>query len=191
VINTTDKLLKTNKELIFLDELWFCDFAFGSNGKTQLGSLRYKAKHEESISSAQKLIDLIKTDIQNLSINIKNDYFCFVPSRKVRSFQLTTLLRESLLSYLNGDELVINKNAVSTPIKEQRDCKTAIQRWTNISSTYSIDKSNHAVTNTSMTILLIDDFYGSGATMNTIASLIKTIFINSKVIGIAITGSPI
>ena len=80
----------------------------------------------------------------------------------------------------------INIVKVQTPITiQQKSLKSIEDRIINAESTMFVEGNGNNFDN----ILIIDDFTGSGATLNVLAGKIKKQNISQKVLGLTITGS--
>lgn len=183
-INATQKLTSTfNKESQFLDELYYLyPYSFPIFGKTKMGQWLFHAKQTQNKELMKRVINIVAPQIENL-IKIKEiDSVAFVPPTLPRNIQFMSELQ----NYLKINLPIVKIEKVRTPILiQQKGLREISDRIKNAEETMVVKNRN---TNYQK-ILLIDDFTGSGSTLNIIAGKIKKQKISNEVIGLTITGS--
>lgn len=183
-INASQKLISTFKiEERFLDELYYLyPYSFPVFGKTKIGQWLFHAKQTQNKKLIKKVLDIVIPQIENF-IKINNiDSLAFVPPTVPRNIQFMKEL---------GGQIKINLPIVKIEkikteiIIQQKSLKDISDRIKNAEGTMVIDKEN---TNYNK-MLLLDDFTGSGSTLNILARKIKKQNVAKNVIGLTITGS--
>ena len=183
-INATQKLISTFKEdNRLLDELYYLyPYSFPVFGKTKMGQWLFHAKQTQNKNLIKKVIEIIIPQI-NLFIKEKNiDVIAFVPPTVPRNIQFMNELRKSL----NSNLPLVKIEKIKTEIMiQQKSLKEISDRIQNAEGTMVINNENMNYKK----LLIIDDFTGSGSTLNILASKIKRQKIANSVIGLTITGS--
>jgi len=183
-IDATQKIISTfDQEKRFLDELYYLyPYSFPIFGKTKMGQWLFHAKQTQNENLMRRVIKIIAPEIKNLIEIKKIDSVSFVPPSLPREIQFMNRLEKSLS--INLPTIKIEK--IKTPIIiQQKGLKDIADRIKNAEETMIIETSN---TNYSK-MLIIDDFTGSGSTLNVLAGKMKKQNIAKTVIGVTITGS--
>ena len=131
------------------------------NTRTELGELLYQLKYQNGIESLSKIMDIIKEILDKWNLKDKVDMVIPVPpSNKSRKYQPVFKLAEEIAKYLN------------------KECKTnLIMKDSNLQSKNGYDiigtikqiKPLDKLTN----ILVIDDLYSTGATLNETCKVLR------------------
>ncbi|MDD5770398.1 MAG: hypothetical protein PHE25_05505, partial [Candidatus Gracilibacteria bacterium] len=170
---------------VFLDGVYYADqYKWMEFGRGKLAEMTFFAKQSQNK-------DLILNSINEISLKLK----CFIQKEKFdalaiipwsidRKNQLLKFLKIDLqrlgLHFINI--IKYYENDIAIP---QKSLKTREQRLQNANNTIFVDDKN--IKNYSK-VLLIDDFVGSGATLNQTASKLKSEGIK-KVYGFAFVGN--
>jgi hypothetical protein len=183
IINASFKLTDSFQDKVYLDKLFYLDFyAWERFGKTKLAQLTFQAKQSQDAGRMDEIYGLIKDPIdQVLRVN-SVDAVAFIPPTIDRKVQFQSELRKVL--NLQVPHLNLIKLYNDTPV-QQKTLKSKEDRILNASSTIFVD-DDRAFEN----ILLIDDFVGSGSTLNeTAKKLRQKKMVTGKLYGLALTGS--
>jgi len=181
-IDASFKLSETYSSNFSLDKMLYLDFyAIERFGKTKLAWLTFQSKQSQD----PKLIDLIisqtKEQIKSIIKDFKIQAVGFIPPTVKRRVQFMEIFEQKL--QIDLPRIKIKKIIYDTPV-QQKSLKDKNDRLENATKTFYIpDQVKYKK------VLLIDDFVGSGATLNQIAFKIKENQIAKNVIGLAITGS--
>jgi predicted amidophosphoribosyltransferase/biotin operon repressor len=183
IIDASFKLQESFGEEVYLDKLFYLDFyAIERFGKTKLAQLSFQAKQSQDSRLMHQIVELTKSKIAQLITNENVQAVGFIPPTVGRKVQFQTALKEGLtlpLPHLNLIKLIID-----TPV-QQKTLKSKSDRVVNASSTIFVDDDRQFEN-----ILLIDDFVGSGSTLNeTAKKLRQKNLVYKKLYGLALTGS--
>lgn len=183
-IDATQKLITTFKEEDrFLDELHYMyPYSFPIYGKTKMGQWLFHAKQTQNKNLMRKVINIVVPQIENLIKEKGVNAISFVPPTVPRNIQFMSELRK----HLNINLPIIKIEKIKTEIMiQQKSLKEITDRIKNAEGTMVINTEN---TNYKK-MLIIDDFTGSGSTLNILAKKLKKQKIATEVIGLTITGS--
>lgn len=182
-IDASEKMHSSFGEKSFLDKLFYLDFySYPIFGRTKISNWLFYGKTLQQLELMNRVIDTEKNKIYNLILEQKIDAVLFVPPTVPRKIQFMKVLEDSL--NLNIPKIKIVK--VKTPIIiQQKSLKDLRERVENAQNSLVVETRN---TNYQR-ILIIDDFTGSGATLNVIAEKCKKQNVAIKVFGLTITGS--
>ena len=183
-INASQKLISTFKiEEKFLDELYYLyPYSFPVFGKTKMGQWLFHAKQTQNNNLIKKVLDIVIPQIENF-IKINNvDSLAFVPPTVPRNIQFMKELEKKMKINLPVVKIIKIKTEIMI---QQKSLKETTDRIKNAEETMVIENRN---TNYNK-ILLLDDFTGSGSTLNILARKIKKQNIAKEVIGLTIAGS--
>lgn len=183
-IDATQKIISTfEKKDRFLDKLYYLyPYSFPVFGKTKMGQWLFHAKQTQNKMLMQRVIYVVSKEIKKLTKIKKIDSISFIPPTVPRNLQFMSELKK----YLNINLPIIKIEKIKTPILiQQKGLKDIADRIKNAEETMVIETEN---TNYKK-MLLIDDFTGSGSTLNVLAGKIKKQKIAESVIGITIAGS--
>ncbi|MEI6729156.1 MAG: DeoR family transcriptional regulator [bacterium] len=181
-IDASFKLRESFGDKAFLDKLFYLDFyAIERFGKTKLAQLTFQAKQSQDKANIGFIIPLIQNNIKHL-IKINGiEAVGFVPATVSRKVQFMELLEQNL--GISLPKVRIEKIIYDTPV-QQKTLKSKDDRIENATKTFYIpDQQKFSK------VMLIDDFVGSGATLNQISVQIKQKQIAKKVYGLGLTGS--
>ena len=183
-IDATGKIGVTfPKENIYLDKLYYIyPYSIPVFGKTKIGQWLFVAKQTQDKRLMKKVIDIIIPEVKRFIQDEKPDAVAFIPATIKRSPQLMKEIEKALHSSL--PVIKIEKIQTTIPI-QQKSLKDVRDRIINADTTMVVDGSGGEYKK----ILLLDDFTGSGATLNIVAKKIKKQNTVGKIIGLTITGS--
>lgn len=183
-INATKKLTTSFiEENRFLDELYYLyPYSFPIFGKTKMGQWLFHAKQTQNKNLIKKVLEIVIPQIENF-IKINNiDSLAFVPPTVPRNIQFMKELQKQIKTILPVVKIEKIKTAIMI---QQKSLKDISDRIKNAEGTMVIDNEN---TNYNK-MLILDDFTGSGSTLNILAKKIKKQNIAKEIIGLTITGS--
>jgi predicted amidophosphoribosyltransferase len=183
LISGLEKLKSSYGKEVFLDELYYLDFyAIERFGKTRLAQLTFQAKQSQDKNLVTKIVNTCKEPIFRLIIQKQIDAVAFVPATVSRKLQFQKEFARSL--NLPLPQIRIDKIIQDTPV-QQKTLKSQKDRIENAQKTFFINE-----TRVFGNILLIDDFVGSGATLNELARKIKQKnLVTGRIYGLGLTGS--
>ena len=183
-IDATSKIETSfNKEDKFLDKLYYLyPYSLPVFGKTKMGQWLFHAKQTQNKVLMKKVIDIVRPQIINFIKKERVDSVGFIPPTVPRNIQFMKELEKSL----NLKVPIIKIEKIKMPIMiQQKGLKDLKDRIRNAEETMAIENNSHDYKNT----LIIDDFTGSGSTLNIIARNIKKKKISDNVSGLTIAGS--
>jgi predicted amidophosphoribosyltransferase len=183
-INVTSKIKDTFKKDSYLDELWYLyPYSIAVFGKTKISQLIFHAKQTQDTTLMKRVFFLIDSHIHTYIKYVKPDAVAFIPPTVPRKKQIMTELKKFL--NLSLPEIRIEKIKTGIMV-QQKSLKDLNDRMYNAEHTMVITSK----TNTPYKkLLIIDDFTGSGSTLNEMAKKCKEQGIAEKVIGLTLTGS--
>ena len=183
-IDVSSKIKETFKKDSSLDELWYLyPYSLPVFGKTKISQLIFHAKQTQDKLLMKRVFDLLDKQIHDFIKHIKPDAIAFIPPTVPRKYQIMKELRKFL--NLNLPEIHIEKIKRGILI-QQKSLKDLGDRIYNAEHTMVVDTK---VNKPYKKILLIDDFTGSGSTLNQVAKKCKEQGVAEKVIGLTLTGS--
>lgn len=182
LIDGTDKI-KSTFQKSYLNKLFYVDFySIERFGKTKLGQLLLYAKQSQSRTLMKELAKEVKPKINFILKKYQIDGIGFIPPTVKREIQFMRELEKNLALKKRKISIVKVKTDI---IVAQKTLNKLPDRVENARKTFVVNENNKY-----RNILLIDDAVGSGATLNELASQIKTKKIcRGKIIGLSITGS--
>ena len=131
------------------------------NTRTEIGELVYKFKYQKDKGSLTKIIDLIKDILEKWNLKEKIDIVIPVPpSNKTREYQPVFEIAKEIAKLLNKE--------CKTDIL-LKESNLQVKDGYNISGTIKQNKQFENKTN----ILVIDDLYSTGATLNEVCKTLK------------------
>ena len=151
-----------------------------------MSELTFYAKDTESVDLIGKSIESIIHQLLCLITTSGVEAIVFTPPSKKRSVQLLKELQKRVSKEMEIPQPRLVKYAPHNIIITQKSLKTREQRIQNAKQTILIADENHMKKYNN--ILLIDDFVGSGATLNETAKKIKDLGVHN-VIGFAFVGN--
>lgn len=136
--------------------------------RTPMGELVYQLKYKQNISVLPQIIALLKTDSKFVAF-IKKDFVILVPAtNKSRRFQPVELVADAISQEFG---IKVIKDMVEaenhTEIKQVEKAK----KIDILKSSYSYQE--HPEVNKDSNIIIFDDIYDSGSTMNVVADLLQ------------------
>ncbi len=160
-----------------LDECFALDTHkdFFTDEKTDIGCLVYEAKpynregHTGNKDKAKELAQKMADFIQKHPTYLRAELIVPIPpSNPNKNFDLPTSLSEEIakLTSLNLTTTAIKKKKATRPMK---DCRTLSEKIKNIRGAFEADESMLK----SKTIILIDDIYDSGSSVNEVGRILK------------------
>ncbi|MCK9272606.1 hypothetical protein M0P65_03600 [Candidatus Gracilibacteria bacterium] len=172
-------------EKVYLDEIYYADqYKRMDFGRGKLAEITFYGKQSQNKQLISQSIDEIIYKIECLVGKQKYDSIAIVPWSIDRKNQLLKMLKNRLKT-LNLPFVNIIKyypNGIAIP---QKTLKTREQRLQNARDTIFVDDKNIENYNK---ILLIDDFVGSGSTLNETAKKLKQLGVK-KIDGLAFVGN--
>lgn len=165
--------------LYYADQYKWMDF-----GRWKLAEITFYAKSTQTLSLLKQSINLVKYQLECLIQSWGIDAIAFTPHSTKRSIQLLEYLKKNIS--LHGLPLVsLSKYTPHGFAVAQKSLKTRKQRIQNARETIVLEENDLSHYTT---VLLIDDFVGSGATLNETAKKLKNAWAN-KVIWFAFVGN--
>jgi predicted amidophosphoribosyltransferase len=183
IIDATQKIdITFNKEKRFLDHLYFLEpYSLPVFGKTKIATWLFHGKQTQNKILMRRVLDMIIPRLKSF-INInKYDAIAFVPPSVPREIQFMKQLEQALKISVPIVKIEKIHNPIIIQQKSLKDLNDRIQNATSTMVVMNNGKYNK--------VLVIDDFTGSGATLNVIAQKIKEQDISNIVEGLTITGS--
>jgi hypothetical protein len=169
---------------IYVKDLKFVEaYQVGHFGKSKLGSLTFYAKQSQNKELIKQVIQIIKNPILSYIKENKIDGISFTPPSISRPVQLMTELKKQLK--IDLPEIKLMKLFPSGVIIPQKSLKGLEQRMKNSTNTLFIVDNQKAVHK----LLIIDDFMGSGATINFSAKKILDAKLAKEVVAITLLGN--
>ena len=145
------------------------------NTRTELGELIYNLKYKNKKENVTKIINLIKDQLEKLKLKEKIDIVIPVPpSKKSRKYQPVFELAKEIAKYLKKEyeENILSKKSM-LEVKDGYNIVGTIEQIKKINK-----KSN---------ILIIDDLYSTGKTLNETCKILKKDNNVNKIYCIAMT----
>ncbi len=131
------------------------------NTRTEIGELIYKFKYQKDKSSLSKIIDLVKDILEKWNLKEKVDIIIPVPpSNKTRDYQPVFEIAREIAK-------VLDKECKTDILSKESNLQ--VKDGYNISGTIKQNKKLERKTN----ILIIDDLYSTGATLNEVCKTLK------------------
>jgi predicted amidophosphoribosyltransferase len=184
VIDATSKVnVSFEEHNQFLDHLYYLyPHSIPVFGKTKIAQLLFHAKQTQDKALIKRVLDMITPSLLEFIENEKPDAVAFVPATVPRNIQFMKELQRRLT--LTMPMIPVQK--IKTPILiQQKSLRDIHDRIKNAENTMAISDQNTYYKK----FLLIDDFTGSGSTLNALAKKIKNQGVADEVVGITITGS--
>ena len=145
--------------------------------KTNLGCLMHYAKQGQNKNLMRTIVDEIRNRVHSFVANNQIDAVLFVPPTIKRKVQIMDYFEKELRIDLPkitvkklSNEIVIPQKALSKIFERVANAK------------------NNFIVPIQKKILILDDAFGSGATINKIANKVKAKNIAEQIIGLAVTG---
>jgi predicted amidophosphoribosyltransferase len=184
-LDATSKVINAfTKQNTYLDKLiYLYPYSLPVFGKTKISEMLFHAKQSQDEKLMRKTFDMMREKLLSLIEHIQPDAIGFIPPTLMRKKQIM----KELQNYLSLDFPFIQIQKIKTPITvQQKSLKNIDDRIMNADKTMIVLNTK---TGAYKKVLLIDDFTGSGSTLNEIAKKIKKQDIAKVVIGLTLTGS--
>ncbi|HMY81143.1 MAG TPA: ArsR family transcriptional regulator [Candidatus Absconditabacterales bacterium] len=170
---------------LYLEALHFVHaYQIGHFGKSKLGSITFYAKQSQNKDLIKKVVQAIKYPISNYIKLHHIDAICFIPPSITRPIQFMYEIKKQL--GINLPEITMGKFFPAGVVIPQKSLKSMEQRIKNATNTLFITSSQDTKYKK---VLLIDDFMGSGATLNMTAKKIYDAGISKHIEAISILGN--
>ena len=135
--------------------------------RTPMGELVYQLKYKQNLSVLPQIIDLLKSDVKFVEF-IKKDFVILVPAtNKARKFQPVEIVADAISKEFG---IKVIKDMIEaenhTEIKQVEKAK----KIDILKSSYSYQA--HPEIDKDSNIIIFDDIYDSGSTMNVVADLL-------------------
>lgn len=170
-------------ENCFLDKLYYLyPYSLPVFGRTKMAELLFNAKQNQELILMKQVFDIVVPAIESFIKNNEFDAICFTPPTVKRNVQFM----KELQNKINTKLPIINIEKIKTKIiVQQKSLKDINERIENAEKTMVVNEKSKGYKK----VLIIDDFTGSGATLNILAKKIKNQKISEYVVGLTITGS--
>lgn len=172
-----------SKENIFLDKLYYLyPYSLPVFGRTKIGNWLFHAKQTQNKNLMKKVLDIIIPQIEKFIEENNIDSLAFVPPTVPRNIQFMKELEKKIKINLP----IVKITKIKTEIMiQQKGLKDLDDRIKNAEGTMVVENRDINYNKT----LIIDDFTGSGSTLNILAKKIKNQSVSKEVFGLTITGS--
>ncbi len=168
----------------YVDKLFFVDaYQVGQFGRSKLGSITFYAKQSQNKELIKQVVEQIKYPILSYISTQHIDGICFAPPSIKRGVQLLTEIKKEL--NINLPEIKLSKIFPTEVIIPQKSLRSMEQRKKNAQNTIFVEPDQKKVKN----LLLIDDFIGSGSTINFCSQKIKKAKLADKIHSICLLGN--
>lgn len=176
--------LSQNLGKLFITDLKFVDaYQVGHFGKSKLGSITFYAKQSQNKELIKQVVQIIKNPILSYIKDNQIDGICYTPPSISRPVQFMTEIKKGLKIDLPEIKLIkLFPNGVIIPQKSLKGMDQRIKNATNTLFVTGNQKPAHKV-------LIIDDFMGSGATINLSAKKILDAGLAKEVVAITLLGN--
>jgi predicted amidophosphoribosyltransferase len=174
----------TFKDNVYLDELWYLyPYSIAIFGKTKISQLIFHAKQTQDIALMKRAFTIIENRIHQYIDYIKPDAVAFIPPTVPRKKQIMKELKKFLSLHIPEIQIEKIKTGI---LVQQKTLKDLDDRVYNAKHTMVVTSK---VNKPYKKLLLIDDFTGSGSTLNQVAKKCKEQGVAEEVIGLTLTGS--
>ena len=177
-IATIKAWMKSQGTLVFLRDCLCLSIALSinfdkSNNRTKVGQLQYEGKWKKDESSVRQLADLVAQQIQNLPYYKEADLICSVPAPSDRGFDLSSRVVSIVGEKINKQDItggfVFNGQKSST-----RDAPFD-DKWKSWEDAQVSFHNKDEFDVSGKVVILIDDLYQSGTTMQYIAMKLQQV----------------
>lgn len=170
-----EKFIREYNDIVFLRDNLDLSIAlsmnFDENKHTEIGELEYQAKFNNNTEAQYKLINIIKEWIEKLPFYKYADYICAMPSSKPGKKSLPENIVASLSSFDFVD--ISEKIAWSSKKRSIKEAKSIEEKLE------ILEESNLVIADDldvkGKTIILFDDLYMSGISMQYVAMKLKSV----------------
>lgn len=182
-----EKFIKEHQNLVFLrDNLDLClalDMNFDEESHTEIGEWEFRAKYKNDADAEEKLVQACKEWLKKLPYFKDVDYICAIPnSQKDMQLPQRIVSRMDEFSFQNiSDQIYWEDKKQSLKDATDTNEKLEILEEAKLKIDDNLNLNNK-------TVLLFDDLYMSGATMQYVAMKLKEAGA-SRVLGITIVKS--
>jgi hypothetical protein len=153
-----------------MDQCFYADqYNWMEFGRGKLAEMTFYAKQSQNIKLITQSLDMIILQLECLVRSESIDAIAITPRSITRNNQLLKILAHRLTSLQKPFITIVKHFPNRIPIP-QKSLKTREQRIRNAQSTIFVEDTT---VETYSKILLIDDFVGSGATLNETAKKLK------------------
>lgn len=185
--NKIENLVEKYKTIIFIRDTLECSIALSEHmqdgeKRTEIGELEYDAKYGQSEESTEALSKILIDFINNCRLYKETTLVCAIPPSKKGEIKLPQKLAESVSIYSHKENIseYIEWNIEKPKIKELNlDQKLNTLIDTDLTINFNVNNKN---------IILLDDLYQSGITMQYVAMKLKEAGAK-KIFGISIVKS--
>lgn len=183
IIDATTKIIQSfEKGKQYLNHLYFLyPYSLPVFGKTKIATWLFHGKQTENSELMKKVFEQVIPKLNQVTKNGNYDAVGFIPPSVPRTIQFMKELQKKINIQLPIIPIEKIKNNIIIQQKSLKDMQDRIQNAEN--TLVVVGKQKYKK------VLLIDDFTGSGATLNVVAKKIKQKHIAEEVAGITITGS--
>ena len=136
---------------------------YNAKKKTKLGDLEYRAKHQHDKQAINTIVNIVTDEIKNSPFYKDADYICAVPAHPNKNFDLPTTIVATVSKNLHKAD--ITKGFIFSGKKESIKNVEFKKKWSILEQAKISYKNNL----TGKTVILFDDKYQSGITMQYIA----------------------
>jgi predicted amidophosphoribosyltransferase len=186
LINATNKFKEVFRDECSIEEAYFNEFSTREIfGKTSIYAELLLGKQTQDKLIFKSIFSVVKSTVIKLLTKLNIDYIVYVPPTVKREIQLMIELEKYLNIRLPKIQIVKVKHGITVP---QKTLSKPSERRHNAIETFVIPNNQYFYGN----VLVIDDFIGSGSSINYIAQKIKRYNKERQVhvYGYAIAGSP-
>jgi DNA-binding transcriptional ArsR family regulator len=182
VIDATVKLHATFGSDVNLRKLYFLHpYSIPVYGKTRIGEWLFIGKQTQNRELMGRVLAEVVPVLRDMITRGGYDAVAFVPPTIPRTVQFIDMLRKSLSVSREIPILKITRD-IRIP---QKSLKNLSDRISNAESTFVVPVNGSNVAS----MLIIDDFTGSGSTLNVLAGIMRRQGVADAVDGLTITGS--
>lgn len=162
-------------DVVFLRDCLNSSLALGYNfisegdslSRTEIGELEHNAKHNEDMAAINKITELMTNTIRDFCPCTKADLICSVPTHQGKNFHLPAILAQNISEQFRM--LNITENFSFSADKPSLKNTKIEEKWDKLAGVEFLTQDN-TVTLQDKSIILVDDKYQSGITLQFVAS---------------------